>query len=143
MFLNLSLLSLLGVIIWWGIKLFSQQFEGSSLVGSLVFLGEIILFVWMWRVVSKNSWRWPSMKLTVFSLALLFVVFAFAGVSPFSDHKDAIINQLSGMLSSLEENSASSSNDASSSIELPILRSGAGGRASLDRSSHQDWSYHS
>ena len=68
LFLNLSMLCLLGLIIWSGIKLFSQQYFSSSLVGSLIFLAELVFFIWMWRTVSKNSWRWPSMKLTVFSL---------------------------------------------------------------------------
>jgi len=46
----------------------------------------------MWRIVSKNSWRWPSMKLTIFSLICLFVIFAFAGVNPFSSYKDNIFS---------------------------------------------------
>ena len=86
--LNLLILSLLGLIIWTGIQLFSQQFVQSPLVGSLIFLAEFILFIWIWRVVAKNGWRWPSMKLTVFSLICLFLIFAFAGVQPISSYKD-------------------------------------------------------
>ncbi len=82
--LNLSILSLLGLLVWTGIKLFSQQLVQSSLVGSLIFLAEFCFFIWIWRVVSKNRRRWPSMKLTIFSLIFLFLVLAFAGVSPFS-----------------------------------------------------------
>jgi len=89
--LNLSILSLFGLIIWSGIKLFSKQFIHSSLVGSLIFLAEFAFFVWMWRVVDKNSWRWPSMKLTVFSLVCLFLVFSFAGVQPMASYKDAAV----------------------------------------------------
>ncbi len=92
--LNFSILSLLGLIIWSGIKLFSQQFIYSPLAGSLIFLAEFVLFIWMWRVVAKNSWRWPSMKLTVFSLICLFVIFAFAGVQPVSSYKDNVISKL-------------------------------------------------
>ena len=92
LFLNLCILSLLGLIIWSGIKLFSNQFTHSSLVGSLIFLAEFVCFIWMWRVVAKNSWRWPSMKLTIFSLICLFVIFAFAGVNPFSNYKDNIFS---------------------------------------------------
>ncbi len=66
--LNCSTLSLLALIVWSSIRLFSQQFTSSPLFGSLIFLAEFVLFIWMWRVVSKNSWRWPSMKLTIFSL---------------------------------------------------------------------------
>jgi len=93
--LNLSILSLLGLTIWSGVKLFSQQFVHNALVGSLIFLAEFAFFVWMWRVVAKNSWRWPSMKLTVFSVICFLVVLAFAGVSPFSGYKDNFFNTFS------------------------------------------------
>jgi len=95
LFLNLSILSLLGLVIWSSIKLFSKQFVYNPLVGSLIFLAEFAFFVWMWRVVAKNSWRWPSMKLTVFSVICLLVVLAFAGVSPFSGYKDNFLNLFS------------------------------------------------
>ncbi|MBA7477746.1 hypothetical protein ES707_13160 [subsurface metagenome] len=87
------MLCLVGLIIWSGIKLFSQQYFSSSLVGSLVFLAELVFFIWMWRTVSKNSWRWPSMKLTALSLMCLFLIFAFAGVPPMSDYKDGLITE--------------------------------------------------
>ncbi|MBA7466794.1 hypothetical protein ES707_01986 [subsurface metagenome] len=91
LFLNLSMLCLLGLTIWSGIKLFSQLYFSSPLTGSLVFLAELAFFIWMWRTVSKNSWRWPSMKLTVFLLVCMAVVFTFAGVPPLSTYKDTLI----------------------------------------------------
>lgn len=91
--LNLSMLCLLDLTIWSGIKLFSQQYFSSPLVGSLVFLAELVFFIWMWRTVSKNSWRWPSMKLTVFLLVCMAVVFTFAGVLPLSTYKDTLITK--------------------------------------------------
>ena len=92
--LNLCILAVFGLIIWSGINLFSQQFVYSSLAGSLIFLAEFIFFIWMWRVVSKNSWRWPSMKLTLFSLTVIFIIFAFAGVPPMSVYKDNLFARL-------------------------------------------------
>ena len=92
--LNLSILSLLGLLIWSGIRLFSSRFTYNALIGSLIFLVEFIFFIWMWRVISRNSWRWPSMKLTVFSLICLSVVFAFAGVQPLSIYKDEMITRI-------------------------------------------------
>jgi hypothetical protein len=86
--LNLSILSVLGLLIWSGIRLFSHQFVDSSLVGSLIFLAEFVFFIWMCRVAAKNGKQWPSMKLTVFSLIFVFLVLAFAGVSPFNELKD-------------------------------------------------------
>jgi len=91
--LNISLISLSGLIIWSGIQLFSKQFIQNPLTGSIVFIAELIFFVWLLRVVHRNRRRWPSMKLTIFSLMCLFVIFAFAGVKPFSDYKTTLITR--------------------------------------------------
>jgi len=96
--LNLSILVLLGLIIWSGIQLFSRRFLYSELVGSLIFILEIVFFIWILRVVTKNSWRWPSMKLTVFSLICLFLVFSFAGVQPMAGYKDVAIRTINNFI---------------------------------------------
>jgi len=96
--LNLSVLSLLGLLIWSCVSLFTQQFMQSPLVGSLVVLAELIFFIWLWRVVAKNSWRWPSMKLTLLSAICLFLIFAFAGVQPFSTYKDTAIGNITNLV---------------------------------------------
>ena len=92
--LNLSALSLLGLLVWSGVSLFTQQFMQSPFIGSLVFLLELAVFIWLCRVVSKNSWRQPSMKLTVASLVCLFLIFSFAGVQPMTDYKDVAIGEI-------------------------------------------------
>jgi hypothetical protein len=92
--LNFAILALLGLLIWLAIKLFSHKYFSSSLPDSLILLGEFIIFIWLWRAVSKNSWRWPSMKLTVFTLICLGVVFAFAGVQPIAIYKDKILTNV-------------------------------------------------
>jgi hypothetical protein len=92
--LNLSALSLLGLLIWSGILLFTQQFMQSPLIGSLIFVLELAVFIWLCRVISKNSWRQPSMKLTVLSLICLFLIFSFAGVQPMADYKDMAISKI-------------------------------------------------
>ncbi|MBA7634086.1 hypothetical protein ES703_41665 [subsurface metagenome] len=94
LFLNLVILCFLGLIIWTGIKLFSQQYFGNQIIGSLVFIAELAFFIWLWRVVAKNSRRWPSMKLTVFVLVIVLLILAFAGVRPFSGYKDTLINKI-------------------------------------------------
>jgi hypothetical protein len=96
--LNLSILSLLWLSVWSGIRLFSHQFPGDPLAGSLVFLAELVAFVWIWRVVSNNSWRWPSMRLTLFSLTVLFIVLAFAGVEPMSTYKDRSLTYVASLI---------------------------------------------
>lgn len=109
LFINLSILSLLYLMVWSGIKLFSQKPVTSPLVDSLIFFAEFIFFIWMWRVISRNSKRWPSMKLTVFSLLCIFVVFAFAGVNPLSDYKDKILDGISSIFSTITNNSSENS----------------------------------
>ena len=89
--LNLGILSILGLLIWSGFQLVAKQLAHTPLTGSLVFLAEFVFFVWMWRKVAKNSWRWPSMKLTIFLLVCVAVVFTFAGVPPLSTYKDTLV----------------------------------------------------
>jgi hypothetical protein len=101
--LNLAILCLLGLTIWSGVKLFSQQYFSSPIIGSLIFLAELAFFVWMWRVVSRNSRRWPSMKLTVFSLVCLFLIFSFAGVQPMAGYKDYAIEKVTDFFNGLKD----------------------------------------
>lgn len=96
--LNLAVLSLLGLLIWSGVALFTQDFMRSPLVGSIVFIIELIVFVWLFRVVLKNGWRKPSMKLTVFSLICLFLILAFAGVQPMAEYKNAAIDSITDIV---------------------------------------------
>ncbi len=93
LFLNLCILSLLGLIVWSGFKLFSQQLTQSATIGSFVFLAEFTFFIWIWRVLSRNSWRYPSMKLTIFSLLAITTVFTFAGTQPMASYKDEYIGR--------------------------------------------------
>jgi len=67
----------------------------SPLTGSLVFVFEFVVFIWLCRVVSRNSWRQPSMKLTLSSAILLLLIFSFAGVQPLSTYKDSLVNSIS------------------------------------------------
>jgi hypothetical protein len=92
--LNLSLLSLLGLLVWSGVLLFSQRFTQTPLAGSLMFVFEFAVFIWLCRVVSRNSRRQPSMKLTVFSVIGLFLIFSFAGVQPLAAYKDSAFNSM-------------------------------------------------
>jgi hypothetical protein len=101
--LNLFILALLILIIWFGINLFSQQFSENVLVGSLIFLFEIALFIWLWRIVNKNSWRRPSMKLTLTCLIVAFLVFAFAGVEPMATYKNNALDFFSSSYKQITE----------------------------------------
>ena len=101
--LNLGILSLFGYLIWSGVKLFSHQVVDSPLVGSLLFIFGFAFFIYMWRVVAKNSWRWPSMKLTVFSLICLFLVFSFAGVQPMANYKNKAGDSVTSIVGEWQE----------------------------------------
>ena len=104
LFLNLSILSILGLLIWSGIRVFSQQFFQSSIIGSLIFIVEFIFFIWLWKIIAKNSWRWPSMKLTIFSIIVLFLVFAYAGVEPIKTYKDTTFSYIGSIFENLRNN---------------------------------------
>ena len=91
--MNLVLLSSLGFLIWSGFQLVAKQLASTPLRSSVVFFAEWVFFIWIWRKVTKNSWRFPSMKLTVFSLVCIALIFAFAGVSPLSSYKDNMVTK--------------------------------------------------
>lgn len=91
-FLNLTLLFAISITIGSGIKLFSKEFV-YPLTGSLIFIGELIFFIWLWRIINKNSWRWPSMKLTIVSLLAITIIFSYAGVQPLAQYKDSLITK--------------------------------------------------
>jgi hypothetical protein len=116
--LNLSLLSLLGLLVWSGVMLFSQRFMQSPLAGSLMFVFEFAVFIWLSRVVSRNSRRQPSMKLTVFSVIGLFLIFSFAGVQPLAAYKDSAFNSVVAFFTdaSQPDAAASTSSDIDSHI---------------------------
>jgi len=101
--LNLCVLTLVLLLISTGRELFLHQFIYNPLIGSLIFIAELILFVWLYRVVARHSWRWPSMKLTIFCLVVLFVIFAFAGVQPIASYKDDAIRKFSTFFSEQKE----------------------------------------
>ncbi|MDD4876933.1 MAG: transglutaminase domain-containing protein, partial [Dehalococcoidales bacterium] len=114
--LNLSILALLGLLIGSGIKLFSQQFLNNTLIASLLFIAEFVFFIWLWRIVARNSWRWPSMKLTVFSLIGLSVVFAFAGVQPMTTYKDKVASFISSTFNNSSQLIVPSSTPATTAV---------------------------
>jgi ribosomal protein L37AE/L43A len=121
--LNLAILSLLGLIIWSSIQLFTQQFVKNALLGSLIVLAEFVFFIWLWKVVAKNSWRWPSMKLTVFSLICLFLAFSFAGVQPMASYKDQAISFVSSVFSNSSGTAVEESSSTPASTDIDEVTS--------------------
>lgn len=100
LFLNLFSLSLIGVMIWSGIKLFSQHaFLSSQTIGSIVFIVEVIVFLVVARLNFKTR-RQPNMPITMLTLGALFLVFAFAGVAPISTYKNNITDEFESIKNS-------------------------------------------
>ena len=120
--LNLGILSFLGFVIWSGIMLFRQHFMNFPVTGSLVFLGECIFFFWLWGVVRKNSWRWPSMKLTITALVAAILVFSYAGVQPMANYKDSSISNLRSFFNELAIQPTTTINNSQTS-NTPLISS--------------------
>jgi len=112
LFLNLIVLAFLGFIVWSAIKLFSGSFLQSPLIGSLVFFGEIIAFIFLCRQVRANRWRPPSIVITTLVLAAMAIVMAFAGVQPLSNYKDQVIGKVSNFISTQKAEAARQSAEA-------------------------------
>ena len=106
--LNLSVLALLGLLIWTSVRLFSHELPQDPFVGSLMLLAELALFIWLCKVIPRSSWRPPSLRLTVFCLLAVSIVFAFAAVQPFASYKDTTINYVGQVWHSITASSPSS-----------------------------------
>lgn len=100
--LNVSFLSALGLIIWSVVKLFTHSFISNALLGSLLVIAEITFLVWIFRICQKYAHEFPSIKVTLFAGLILFVIFAFAGVPPFEEIKDAAFNGIDSLFSATQ-----------------------------------------
>ena len=91
--LLLCLLVIAGIsaIIWTGYMLFTGQL--SPVTGTIAFFVEIAFFIWIIKVIRSSRFRWrkPSFKLVFWSVALIILVCAFAGIEPMSSGKDRVI----------------------------------------------------
>ena len=91
--LNLSTLSLLGFLVWFGIKLFTRQLAFDSIIGSAIFIVAFVGFILLCRIGLRNDWQ-PSIKITVVSLVGLFLITAFGGIQPMMHYKDIIVDKV-------------------------------------------------
>jgi len=88
--LNLATIGGLAWMIWYSRQLFTHQVP-DPLQGSLILLGGLVGWV-LFLKLALNRYRrtFPSFKFTVFALLCVAIVFAFAGVEPMSNYKDAV-----------------------------------------------------
>lgn len=82
----------ISIIVWTGYMLFTHQI--SLVIGTIVFLAEIGLLIWIISVLRSSRFRWrePSFKLVFWPLVAIILVCAFAGVEPMSSAKDRVID---------------------------------------------------
>ncbi len=90
--INISLLCLLIFLIWFIYGNIYKQNDMYILINIVILLFGIILFIWLSRIVIKNRWRKPSMKLTTFFLVIVLVFFHFCNITPFSDYSRNFFN---------------------------------------------------
>lgn len=91
--LNSLLIALYIVIPISGYKLFTQQ--TYPLAGSITFLIMLLIFLFSSRIYKRDSWRKPKLFSMTLVIILALVVFAFAGVEPFSKYKNNIFERIS------------------------------------------------
>ena len=92
--LLLCLLVIAGICVaaWTGYRLFTHQI--NSVIGTILFLTEIGLLIWIVRVLRSSRFRWikPSFQLVFWPIVVITLVCAFAGIEPLSSVKDRVIN---------------------------------------------------
>ena len=88
LFLNLLVITGLGLVAWTGYLLFTHQTDATS--GTVMFLLEVGFLIWVISVLRSPKYKRikPSFKLVFFSLLGIALVCAFAGIEPLSSVKD-------------------------------------------------------
>jgi uncharacterized protein YkwD len=122
--LNLSILALFILLVWSATSLFSKHMGISPIVGVVIFVAEFVVFVWVWSVIRVRRRFRPSVKLTILSVAALFIVSAYAGVQPLTSYKDQAVQKTDVWLRSLKQSKAAPSaiNQTPNLSKIPATR---------------------
>ena len=87
--LNLSIVLGAALVVWYATRVFSHK--TSPLLGALsLLLAAAAVVVLTWLLRKRFLWVKPSFKLTALCVAIVAVVFAFAGVEPFQGYKNSL-----------------------------------------------------
>jgi hypothetical protein len=99
--INIAVLSLFGVLVWLGYRLFTHSFGVGPMAGAIIFIACIACWILLVRLMRSRKYRWtkPSFKLTTLCVVAVVLVLGFAGVQPLSDYKDRVISEISARLS--------------------------------------------
>ncbi|MDD2251502.1 MAG: J domain-containing protein [Dehalococcoidales bacterium] len=101
--LNLAMLTLAGLIIWSAAQIFRLSLPSDYLSYVFILVVELVIFVYLARVLSENSWRRPKLVPTFFLLVLIAIGLAFAEVEPLASCKDSVIEFLSSVYTRARE----------------------------------------
>lgn len=96
--LNLFTVAGLIAIAWYGYIVFGHDVK-NTVVGALIFLAGLLIWVLFIKYILRLYRRiWPSFKLTTFSIIIIVIVLAFAGVKPISGYKDSLITNIDSFI---------------------------------------------
>ena len=89
--LNLAVMTLAGLIIWAGVQIFLLSVPADYSAYVFILIVELVIFVYLARVLSENSWRRPKLVPTFFLMLVIAIGFAFFGTEPLATYKDSIV----------------------------------------------------
>lgn len=89
--LNLAVLALVGLIIWAGVQIIRLSLDTDYSAYVFILIVELVIFVYLARVLSTNSWRRPKLVPTFFLALFIAIGLAFAGVEPLAAYKDSVM----------------------------------------------------
>jgi glucan phosphoethanolaminetransferase (alkaline phosphatase superfamily) len=93
--LSLSILVSVILLIFFAYKAFTHQFAPTN--GAISVLLTLGVLVWLIRTTTKHPYKYtkPGFLLVTFIALIIFLITAFAGVSPMSNYKDKVSTMLS------------------------------------------------
>lgn len=94
LFLNLVIVIGFGFLVRYGYLLFTVHSEEAFRKATIFIIG-IIIWIIIFKLSRSRKYRRakPSLKFTVFSILAIVVIFAFAGVEPFSAYKNNLLDK--------------------------------------------------
>ncbi len=96
--LNLSILALIGLIVWTGIQISSGELHTSNAVNGLLLVFQIVVLGFAGKVLSNNSWRRPKLMPTFFLGAFILVILATVDIGPLAPYKEPAIDFFSRVI---------------------------------------------
>ncbi len=90
--LNLSILALVGLIVWTGLKISSGELHTSNTINGFLLVLQLIVLGFVGKVASNNSWRRPKFVPTLFLVVAILVFLAIVDTGPLAPYKEPAID---------------------------------------------------